>query len=405
MKIIIHDYSGHPFQVQLSRALSRLGHDVLHLYSASFQTPKGNLEKSEGDPASFDVRPLLLSKPFEKYSFIKRYFQEREYGLLAVEEIKRFEPDVIVNSNVPLDPLSTIVNYCKSHGVKTVFWWQDVYSIAINELLGKKFSVFGKIIGSLYTRKEKSILKDSNHIIGITDSFKNVLLSWGMEELARSKYNTIPNWAPIDEIVLTDKRNDWSEAQGLDKTFNFVYTGTLSYKHNPELLVALARSFVSESNVKIVVTTEGIGAEYLKEKVLNDSLTNLIVLPFQDFKDYSYVLGAADVLIAVLEKDAGDYSVPSKVLSYLSSGKPVLLAVPLTNLASFIIQENYCGMVGDTGDHAQFIKNAALLHSDRQMRLDMGKASRKYAEQNFNISHIADRFIEIIDNITNHKKL
>ena len=35
MKIIVHDYAGHPFQVQLSRRLASRGHEVLHLYCAS----------------------------------------------------------------------------------------------------------------------------------------------------------------------------------------------------------------------------------------------------------------------------------------------------------------------------------------------------------------------------------
>ena len=38
MRILVHDYAGHPFQVQLSRALAQRGHDVLHAYCASLQT-------------------------------------------------------------------------------------------------------------------------------------------------------------------------------------------------------------------------------------------------------------------------------------------------------------------------------------------------------------------------------
>jgi len=30
MRLLIHDYAGHPFQVQLSRELARRGHSVTH---------------------------------------------------------------------------------------------------------------------------------------------------------------------------------------------------------------------------------------------------------------------------------------------------------------------------------------------------------------------------------------
>ena len=51
MHLLIHDYSGHPFQVQLSRALARRGHRVTHLYNASNPTtPKGGLARRGDDP-------------------------------------------------------------------------------------------------------------------------------------------------------------------------------------------------------------------------------------------------------------------------------------------------------------------------------------------------------------------
>ena len=48
LRILVSDYSGHPFQVQLSRELARRGHEVIHSYSAGFQTPKGNLAIGDG---------------------------------------------------------------------------------------------------------------------------------------------------------------------------------------------------------------------------------------------------------------------------------------------------------------------------------------------------------------------
>ena len=40
MRIVVHDYAGHPNQVYLSRELARRGHQVLHLYAGSFETPR-----------------------------------------------------------------------------------------------------------------------------------------------------------------------------------------------------------------------------------------------------------------------------------------------------------------------------------------------------------------------------
>ncbi|RMF52223.1 MAG: glycosyltransferase WbuB, partial [Bacteroidetes bacterium] len=51
MRILVHDYAGHPFQVQLSRALARRGHDVLHAYCGSLpNTAHGIMHRLDEDP-------------------------------------------------------------------------------------------------------------------------------------------------------------------------------------------------------------------------------------------------------------------------------------------------------------------------------------------------------------------
>ena len=60
-RILVHDYSGHPFQVQLSRSLAARGHVVLHLHSSKFQTPKGPLQRRADDPASLLIEGVELT--------------------------------------------------------------------------------------------------------------------------------------------------------------------------------------------------------------------------------------------------------------------------------------------------------------------------------------------------------
>ena len=50
MKIFVHDYAGHPFQVDLSRELAVRGHEVNHAYFHGDLGPKGRLERSSVDP-------------------------------------------------------------------------------------------------------------------------------------------------------------------------------------------------------------------------------------------------------------------------------------------------------------------------------------------------------------------
>src|SRR5438309_10385705 len=90
LRIVLCDYSGHPFQVQLSRELARRGHDVLHLHFADFLTPKGRLAVGPDDPPTLAIEAVSLDRPFAKNSLFRRYFQEIEIGRRIARRVVSF---------------------------------------------------------------------------------------------------------------------------------------------------------------------------------------------------------------------------------------------------------------------------------------------------------------------------
>src|SRR6478735_12214860 len=101
MRIIVHDYAGHPFEVQLSRELARRGHDVLHLYCGSTHTPRGELARNAVDPPTFDIRGVGLSQTIPKTNFFRRFLLESEYARKLIAECESFQPEVILSANTP----------------------------------------------------------------------------------------------------------------------------------------------------------------------------------------------------------------------------------------------------------------------------------------------------------------
>jgi glycosyltransferase involved in cell wall biosynthesis len=391
-KILINDYSGHPFQVDLSRELARRGHEVLHLYSAEDQTPKGDLIRSRVDPVSFRVEGVSVGKPLQKYNLIKRRQQERAYGELMCRRIAAFGPDLVIGSNNPLEAQNRIGSHCRRHAIPFIFWLQDIHSDAIKSILSQKSVTAGTLIGTWYEWIEKRLLRNADHVVAIADNFRPRLDQW---KIAKGKVSIIENWAPKAKIKVLPSANPWRLAQGLTHKKVALYTGTIGLKHNPNLLLAAAEAFASESEVQIVVVSEGKYADYLKEEASRRKLNNLSVLPFQPFNSYSEVLASGDVLIAMIEPDAAFYSVPSKVLSYLCSGRPIVLAADTRNLAATILGRCQAGVVVDPRDTRGFI--AAIRHfmDDEMERNAAGASGREYAERMFDVGLIADRFEQV----------
>jgi glycosyltransferase involved in cell wall biosynthesis len=393
MRILVHDYCGHPFQVQLSRALAARGQNVLHLYNGSFQTPRGALTKRAGDPAGFDVRPIELGEMVPKTGFRRRLQLEQRYGHLLVDACRAFGPDVVLSANTPSIPQRRLVRDCRRRGVRHVFWVQDIYGIAAHSLLKRRIPVVGRAVGQYFIRLDRASARASDALVVITEDFRPIFERWGVES---AKIHVVPNWSPLEELPQRPRDNAWAREQGLDDGPRFIYSGTLAMKHNPALLLELAKLLDDRDAGEMIVISEGMGAEWLEREAAAAGVRRLRLLPFQPFERLPDVQGAADVLVAILEPDAGVFSVPSKVLSYMCAGRAILGAMPRQNLAARTIVEAGAGVVVEPDDAAAFRAAAEALLANPAQLAAHGAAARKYAENAFDIQQIADRFLAIL---------
>ncbi len=393
-RILIHDFAGHPFQVQLSRELALREHEVIHVYCASLQTtPRGALTKTKDDPESLEIKGLNLKSSLEKFSFVTRWRQENEYGRLLAREVKRSRPDVVLSANTPLDAQRRLLAACRKCEGRFVFWVQDLIGIATKRLLSDRVPLLGPVIGEYYERLERRLLRNSDALILITEDFLPVMQAYGIKKM---NLEVIENWAPLEEMPSLPQENEWAGAHGLQDKQCLLYSGTLGMKHNPQLLLDLALQFRNDDDVRIVVVSEGQGADWLRQRAEEHGLENLLLLDFQPYEELPQVLASADVLLAILEPDAGVFSVPSKVLTYHCAARPMLLAVPSENLAARIVKRNETGICVAPTDSPAFQEAARGLLENEPLRERLAQNARKYAETTFDLVGIADAFEEAL---------
>ena len=393
MRIFIHDYAGHAYSAQLARSLARRGHTVLYAYSLFDQTPHGEISRKKEDPANFTITGVNIPNPFNKwsnspYQLFKRKYQTIKYGCLLWEEARKFRPDIMLSNNNPLDAQAILVKQCRKQKIKFIFWVQDLYGRTVDRILKKKLPLVGSFIGRYYIWLEQKLLRNSDKIIFITDDF----YSFMKEERVKKKICVIENWAALNALQAKTKNNAWAQKYGLTDKICIIYSGTLARKHNPDLLLQLAERLQDTGNTRVIVISEGFGAEWLLDKKKEHRLNNLIILKFQPFEQLSDVLATADILIGILETDAGTFSVPSKILSYLCARRPIVLSTPKENLAARIISQNRAGFVVRPNDIGSFLKTIKSLINNKPLREELGENGRRYAETHFDIEKITDRF-------------
>jgi glycosyltransferase involved in cell wall biosynthesis len=284
---------------------------------------------------------------------------------------------VVLSANTPSIVQHRLARWCQRHDAQLVSWIQDIYGLAAYRLLSRKLPGVGHLVGRYFIALDKSSARRSDAIVVI-------------------RIHVIHNWAPLEEMPQRPRENAWSRAHRLASGMRFIYSGTLAMKHNPALLLELARLLDRQGAGELVVVSEGAGVEWLAQQAAACGLKSLRSLGFQPFEALPDVLGSADVLVAILEPDAGVFSVPSKVLSYFCAGRPVLLAVPRENLAARIVAESSAGLVVEPSDIDGFCAAARQLMESPEQRAQFGNAARRYAEAHFDIRRVGEQFERIV---------
>ncbi len=388
MRILVHDYSGHPFQAELSRALAERGHQVTHSYNASYVSGKGGLSEEDAVPG-LSFRALRMSGEFAKYRPWTRLRQEVRYAWTLARHVRAERPDLVLVCNVPL--LCHVLFAQLERTVPMVFWQQDVYSQAIGREAVRRLGLVGRLLAVVADRMERLVVTRSAASIVIADTFLPVHERWGTSDAV----TVIPNWAPVDDLRPREKDNRWSRAHGLQDRPVLLYSGTLGLKHNPALLVELAALVRREvPDVVLVVVSEGEGAELVRSSSPPDQT---LVLGFQPFADLPEVLGSAELLVTLLEPHASTYSVPSKTLSYLCAGRPVLALMPADNPAAELVASTGGLVCPPDREHlpATAAEVVRLLRADAR-RAAVGRAARRLAEERFAIDGVTDRFEAVL---------
>jgi glycosyltransferase involved in cell wall biosynthesis len=391
MRILVHDYSGHPFQVELSRELSRRGHAVVHSFCDAYTSGKGHLRAEPGETLRFE--PIGVGLVIAKTSFGRRLLQELRLGVELARQVRRHRPDVVMAANVPIPTLLVLALVLRVSGIPWVLWHQDVQAVAIRSFAGSKLSRAFALVATLIGVAEKWCARRAAAVVVIADSFVDVHRRWGTGH----KVTVIPNWAPLEEIRPVTRTNDWSHEHGLDDVHTVLYSGTLGLKHNPALLVGLARQLADAGHpVQLVVVNEGPAEPVLREEAARQDVP-LLLLPFQPYERLSEVLGSGDVLVVLLEQDAGAFSVPSKTLSYLGAGRPVLGLMPAENLAATLVSRvDGCVLPPRPESLPAAATWVAGVLDDPSRAEMLGKAARSLAEEEFALPRCADAFERIL---------
>lgn len=388
----------------LALYLSEIGHvvDVI----CPIPTRPANFDYSSFKPNSIEVVNSKMkihrlgSYTHPKSSIVGRFRESTSFGWYSGKYIKNnfANADIIYANTWPLMGQFLLSRFCKSIKIPLIFHIQDVYPESV---LKKMNSLLSKILSVPLFLIEKSSIKAAVKVILISDRMANHYLK--TRDLDKKKTEIVFNWQNsqlFTEFKITE--DDYTLFSSINKSkFIFMYMGNIGPVAGVDFLID---SF-HNANLKdalLVIAGDGSKKAECIGKVESLGVNNIIFISVPDGK-VPAVHSFADVLLLPVRKGDAYYSVPSKLISYLFSGKPILASLDLDSDTSEYIKESGAGWVVEPENKDVLsLKMKEIIATDSEVLKKMGENGVLYGLKQFSMLEGVKKLSNIIINASEH---
>lgn len=339
------------------------------------------------DDALYPFKCITLdSYTHPQSELIGRFKESISFGQLCKKYIREHkdEIDVVYNDGWQLFGLYIVAYECVKQGLPYVVPIQDIYPECL--FTHKCYPSFAvKFISMILNPIDRYYQKHAYKVRTISDEMAGYLSK--TRGVSRDKYLVLDNWQNDEDFTYTPIFND--------KTI-FGYVGSVNAHSNTELIIqAFAKANLPNSELRIY--GGGNHKDNCMQLVKDLNLRN-VFFDVVDKKHVSDVQSKVNVLVLALPTGNGGLCLPSKMTSYMLSGRPVLASVEQSATTRYI-QEADCGISVEPDNVvalADGFSRFAAMNIDEQNRL--GKNSRLFAESKLMRQCNLPKIIEAMEN-------
>lgn len=393
---------------QLAESLTRDGHSVNVIVPVP-NRPGGRVYQGfswfghgfKATPAGYRLFRCPHWLVGEKRSFLNRIMENITFGISAMWAAWRAgRPDVLIIETWPLIAVECAAALARWWRVPYVYYMQDVYPEAA---LSAGYAKPGGILSSLLRRWDGRLCRQSGKVVAISDDMAELLKAG--RHLSDSQIKVIRNWQDAAEFAAQDGPMNWRAEQEVPADrFVAMFAGTLGHVSGADILIDVAEKLRANRDILILCIGEGVYKEKMQADARARALDNIRILPFQPRERLVEVQRSADVMLLTMQKNAGNSSVPSKLVSYMAAGRPVICAAEKNTSVSCVVEESGSGVVVPSGDAVAIAEAVIELSRNRVKAAEMGHRSRYYFERNLTLSRAHQQFAELLAELTGTKQ-
>jgi colanic acid biosynthesis glycosyl transferase WcaI len=326
----------------------------------------------------------------ERRRAIDRILENLTFGISsALALLLSRKPDVVLLESWPILAQVPVLLVSKIRRIRLINYVKDLYPDAA---VAAGFIKKHGFVERLLLRADRLVFQKSTHNVVISDSVRDWVVR--TRNLVPSRVSVIRDWLDLNEIRPFDGVSDWRKEAGIpNEATVFMYAGTMGHASGVNILIQVAKELIGTEDVRIVCIGEGVLKREMESQKASERLTNLLLLPFQPRARIAEVQSCADVMLLLTGRDMGVSSIPSKLITYLAVGRPILCAANGDSDLARMIRENHLGVVVEPADPRAIADGMRLMHSLPADALSaMGARARGFADSNYSIDRAFSQF-------------
>jgi colanic acid biosynthesis glycosyl transferase WcaI len=364
-----------PLLTNVAEHLSEAGHDVMVMtgfahYPDWRSSAAGRLFATE-ERAGVTVRRRWHYVP-RSQSAAHRAFYELSlfaFGLTALP--RRWRPDVVLGTCPSLAGGAHAAAASRLYGVPYGLIFQDLMGLAAEQ----SGVAGGKRVAGVVRSAELALARRAGRVGIIAEGFRRYLEAGGVpsEKIDRLR-NCARRVEPVETAAETRRRLGWRPDD-----FIALHGGNMGHKQGLDNLLDMA-ALVRSPGVRIVLAGDGNDRNRLELRARELALTNLDFIELQPPGRWEEVMQAADVLLVNQRSTVTDMSLPSKLTSYFTAGRPVVVAASEASETAHEIRAAGAGLIVPPSDPRAFRTAILALKDDQARAAELGASGKRYAE-------------------------
>jgi len=281
-------------------------------------------------------------------------------------------------------------------------WWKRVpFVFEVRDLWPESLAAVGAggegsalhralsaIAGFLYRR--------SDHIVVVTPAFKDHLIQhWNVPA---QRISVVENGVETDLFRPCPPER----APGTEDRFLICYIGTMGMAHGLETLIAAGEQLQQTlPKAMFLLIGEGAEKERIEQLAAARRLSNVCFLGQQPRERIPAYIAGADVCLVMLKKtELFKTVIPTKLLEYMSCGKPGIVAVD--GEARKIVEEAGAGVFVEPENSNALAAAIHVLAEDPERRRRMGISGREFVVNKLSRERTAQSYIHVLENLRNN---